>query len=45
MNITDKLPSNFKEIESESILLFKEVSDSYSDALNALKSKLINYFN
>lgn len=39
-NNTDKLPFNFREIENEATLLFKEVSNSYSEALDALNSKL-----
>lgn len=41
-NNFEKLPSNYRDIESEANLLFKEVSDAYSDALDALKSKFLN---
>lgn len=38
---SEKQLSNIRDIESEATLLFKEVSDSYSEALDALKSELL----
>lgn len=41
-NGIEKHPSNFRDIEREANILFKEVSYAYSDALDALKSKFLN---
>jgi hypothetical protein len=40
-NNIEKHQSNFKEIEIEAVLLTKKVSDSYSEAIDTLKSKLL----
>lgn len=38
-NKSEKQPSSIRDIDSEATLLFKKVSISYSEALNALKSE------
>lgn len=38
---TEKQPFNYRDIESEAALLLKGVSNSYSEALDALKSELL----
>lgn len=42
VNNTEKQSSSYREIESEAAFLFKGVSNSYSEALDALKSELPN---